>query len=475
LLSIEHLILEEPTVEEKTESTTDLLWQQGSLIPLKITALATEGEGLGHYQGRVVFVPNTVPGDQVIIRLLRVKREYGSGVIHQMESPSPHRIRAACLVSDKCGGCQWQPIQYALQLQTKQNTVQEALERIGKLKLPPSLPILGAEQPLRYRNKVIYPLQQGKTGLRMGYYQPGSHRLINLNQCPVQDQRLDPFLNNLKHDFQKAGWIPYDEKTHQGSLRHVSLRIGRRTGEILLTLISRDLSLPGLESWAQTWLTQYPGLVGVCLNHNPQRTNTLFGSKTNLIAGQKIIRERFLGLLIAIDSTSFFQIYTEQAEAFFGWILDQMHLQGSETVVDAYCGIGTLTLPLAQRVKQVIGIDSLAAAIQQAQYNAEVNQIKNAHFLEGRVETLLPTLDPADIVLLDPPRKGCGSVVLEALLHQHPRQIIYISCHAATQARDLQILLAQGTYEVKAWRAADFFPQTSHVESVVFLDRKNII
>lgn len=457
-------------MEENTEPS-DLLWKQGSLIPITITALASEGEGLGHYQERVVFVPNGVPGDEVIVRLLRVKQHYGSGVIHQIQTPSPHRIRAACLVADKCGGCQWQPIHYSMQLQTKQQSVQDALERIGKLKLPSPLPILGAEQPLRYRNKVTYPLQQGKTGLRIGYYQPGSHRLINLNQCPVQDERLDPFLKNLKHDFQEAGWIPYNEKTHQGSLRHVSLRIGRRTGEVLLTLISRDPRLPHLDIWAETWLQQYPNLVGVCLNHNPQRTNTLFGSKTDRIAGGTTIRELFLGLSISIDSTSFFQIYTEQAESFFQWILDQMHLEGSETVVDAYCGIGTLTLPLAQRVKQVIGIESFPAAIQQAQLNAQINQINNARFLEGTVETILPTLENSDIVLLDPPRKGCDLTVLETLLYQKPRQIVYISCHAATQARDLKILISQETYRIRAWRTADFFPQTSHVESVVFLEK----
>lgn len=447
------------------------LWKQGGSIPLTISDLTAQGDGLGQFQGRVVFVPNTVPGDQIRVRLVRVKPNYATGLLQELEQASPHRIRPACIVADKCGGCQWQHVDYDLQLQTKQQIVRDALERIGHLQLPPAEPILAAPQILRYRNKVTYPIDENGGRIRIGYFQQGSHRLINLNQCPVQDERLDVYLQEIKIDLQEAGWPTYDEGQHRGRLRHLGLRIGRRTGEVLLTLVSRDARLPELENWAERWMGRYPDLVGVCLNLNPHRTNAIFGAETLLVAGRSALQEQFAGHTIWIDSTSFFQINTEQAETFFTWIGSQLSLSGHETVVDAYCGIGTLSLLLAPRVSRVLGVESLPEAVAQARHNARVNQIDHARFFEGAVETVLPTLPPADVVILDPPRKGCDRSVLETLLLQHPHQIVYISCHPATLARDLEVLVGSGRYRLTQWRAADFFPQTGHVESVAFLTK----
>ncbi|MEN9238284.1 MAG: 23S rRNA (uracil(1939)-C(5))-methyltransferase RlmD, partial [Thermostichus sp. DG_1_6_bins_120] len=359
-----------------------------------------------------------------------------------------------------------------MQLAIKQQILADALQRIGGIPLPEPVPILGSLQPLRYRNKVTYPIAKpAGQPLRMGYYQTGSHRLVNLNQCPVQDERLDVFLKEIKQDLQETGWSVYEESRHQGDLRHLSLRIGRRTREVLLTLVSCSHRLPGLETWARRWLERYPDLVGVCLNLNPTRTNVIFGPHTEVIAGRGALREEFAGLSLWIDSTSFFQVNTEQAEAFFTWIADQLHLQGEETILDAYCGIGTLTLLLAQGAKRVIGVESLPAAVLQARYNAQFNNITSVQFFQGTVEQVLPTLPPTDIVVLDPPRRGCDRQVLDTLLLRQPQRLVYISCHPATLARDLQILLAEGSYRLTQWRAADFFPQTGHVEGVAFLER----
>jgi len=218
-------------------------------------------------------------------------------------------------------------------------------------------------------------------------------------------------------------------------------------------------------------MQRYPDLVGVCLNLNPARTNTIFGPQTEVIAGRGSLREELAGLSFWIDSTSFFQVNTEQAEAFFTWIVDQLHLRGEETVLDAYCGIGTLTLLLAQRAKRAMGVEVLPAAVAQARYNAQFNGITSAQFFQGAVEAVLPTLPPADIVVLDPPRRGCERQVLEILKQRQPQRLVYISCHPATLARDLQILMAEGSYRLTQWRAADFFPQTGHVEGVAFLER----
>lgn len=447
-------------------------WKQGAIATVTIESLTHSGDGLGRYQNRAVFVPQTVPGDEVDVRLVRAKPSHGFGIVHQMLKPSSERDRPKCIVADKCGGCQWQHVSPNGQLEAKTQILRDALTRIGGFEDIEVLPTLAAPSPWSYRNKVSYPIGVKPDGsFRMGYYSKNSHRLINLNQCPVQSDRFDPLLRELKADFQTAGWTAYNEKTHRGQLRHLSLRIGRRTGELLLTLIANCEVLPNSEAIAHAWLKRYPELKGVCLNVNMRRTNAIFGRQTYCIAGSPTIAEEFAGVTFHIDSTSFFQVYTEQAEQFFLWIADRLDLTGSETVVDAYCGIGTMSLPLARRVRSVTGIETHAAAIKCARANAQRNNITNARFIEGKVEAILPQLDAPDIVTIDPPRRGCDRHVLETLIEQHPARIVYISCHPATLARDLKVLTETSQYRIITARAADFFPQTAHVEAVVFLER----
>lgn len=449
-------------------------WQQGQLVEVTITDLSDSGDGVGRYGDRVLFIPDTVTGDRALVRLVRVKPQYAHGKLQELLEPSPDRIRPHCIVADKCGGCQWQHIRYESQLIAKRNLLIQALQRIGGFVDPPVDPTLSVGDFLGYRNKVSYPF--GTAGqsakVQAGYYQKGSHHLINLNQCPIQDQRLNPLLAEVKQDIQRRGWRVYDETHHRGTVRHLGLRIGRRTGEILLTLVVKDWELPDIETQAEDWLQRFPGLVGVCVNHNPDRTNAIFGEPTRCIAGQPFLREEFAGLQFQIHPTTFFQVFTEQAEALLEEILQELQLQGTETVVDAYCGIGTLTLPLAQRVQRAIGLEVQPEAIDQAIHNAQLNQLENVTFRSGTVEDLLPTLDvQPDLVLLDPPRKGCDSAVIETLKRIHPDRIVYVSCNPATLARDLKSLCADGHYTLTRVQPADFFPQTAHVECAAFLNR----
>lgn len=446
-------------------------WQQGNLIEIEITDLSHSGDGVGRFDDRVVFVPDTVSGDRALVRLVHLKRQYAYGKLHQLIQSSPYRIRPRCIVADKCGGCQWQHIDDEYQREAKHQQVIEALKRIGGFSEPNVFPLLFTADFLGYRNKATYPLARSSTGqVQAGYYRSGSHQLVNLNQCPVQDPRLNPLLAEIKQDIQQRGWSIYDQENHQGKLRHLSLRIGRQTGEILLTLITRDLSLVGIEEQAESWLQRYPDLVGVALNHNPERTNVIFGNHTHSIAGQPYLRERFAGLELQLRPDTFFQVNTEVAEALLEVIVERLDLQGDEVLIDAYCGIGTFTLPLAQRVRQAIGIERQASSVAQAQLNAQLNNLTNVSFQEGTVETILPQLEVIpDIVILDPPRKGCDRTVLEMLLAIKPSVIVYISCQPATLARDLQWLCNSGTYELTMVQSADFFPQTPHVESAAFL------
>ncbi len=452
-----------------------LEWQQGQLVEVNITDLSDTGEGVGRLGGRVVFVPDTVTGDRVLVRLVRVKSKYANGKLHQLLDESPHRIRPSCIVADKCGGCLWQHIAPDYQQSAKHNLVVQALERIGGFTSVSVAPMLTGDSPLAYRNKTTYPLKRSSTGqVQAGYYQKGSHQLINLNQCPVQDARLNPMLAQIKQDIEQMGWSIYDEGRHQGRLRHLSLRIGRRTGEMLLTLIATDWKLQDLEVQAQKWLTRYPNLVGVCMNRNPHRTNVVFGEETRCIVGQPYLREEFAGLEFQLRPETFFQVNTEAAEALLNAIGEQLALDGDEVLVDAYCGIGTFTLPLAQRVRQAIGLEVQQTSVEQAQLNAQLNGIHNVTFQAGAVETLLPQLGiTADVVLLDPPRKGCDRAVIDSLLQTLPKRIVYISCKPATLARDLNLLCQTDGYELTHVQPADFFPQTPHVECAAFLTRRH--
>lgn len=447
--------------------------KQGDLVTIKITDLNSSGEGVGRVDGKVVFVPDTVTGDCVQVRVSQVKSKYARAVLKSIFASSEHRIRPRCIVADKCGGCQWQHISQIYQREAKQKQVSAALQRIGGLDLVEVAPILFAPQTLNYRNKSTYSLKLSASGkVQAGYFQKGSHKIVNLNQCPVQDERLHPLLKNIKQDIHYQGWSIYDETNHQWQLRHLSLRIGANTGEMLLTLISTDDQLPNLEKQAHAWLEQYPNLVGVCLNINSDRTNVIFGQNTKTIAGKAYLREIFAGIELEIRADTFFQINTPAAEMLLQKIIEQLNLQGSEVLVDAYCGIGTFTLPLAKLVQKSLGVESSASSVEQAINNARINQIDNVDFLEGKVEDCLDRLAfKPDVVILDPPRKGCQPKVIETLLSIQPDKIAYVSCNPATLARDLKILVDSGIYKLKYIQPADFFPQTKHVETLVILTK----
>ncbi|MGD1852890.1 MAG: 23S rRNA (uracil(1939)-C(5))-methyltransferase RlmD [Leptolyngbyaceae cyanobacterium] len=449
-------------------------WQQGEVIELTIDELTNSGDGVGRWQDRVVFVADAVPGDRLQVRLTRVKPAYSHGKRLDILEPSSDRIRPACIVADKCGGCQWQAVAYSQQLQAKEQQVRSVLARLGGFETVEVRPVLAAPDPLRYRNKATYPLARGTSGtVKAGYYRKGTHQIVNLNQCPIQHEALNPLLVDAKETIKTRGWSLYNEKKHQGRLRHLALRVGAHTGQTLLTLVTTGY-LPDVKEQAEAWLETHSDLVGVCLNINSKQTNTVFGEDTRCLAGQPYIEELFLGLRLQIQPTTFFQVNTIQAEALVQVILDQLALQGNETVIDAYCGIGTLSLPIAQRVARCIGIEAQAEAVAQARQNATLNGLKNTDFFAGPVEHLLLEVStqqsaPIDVVVLDPPRKGCDLNVLNSLAKIKPARIVYMSCTPATLARDLKVLCGQ--YQLTLVQPADFFPQTAHVECVAFLER----
>jgi 23S rRNA (uracil1939-C5)-methyltransferase len=453
-------------------------WQQGALLTLEITDINDVGEGVGRVDSHVVFVPDTAIGDWADVRLVKIKKNYGYGQLQHLVIASGDRVRPPCIVADKCGGCQLQHISYDAQLAAKQNQVTQTIRRIGGIDPVMVLPIMGADSELGYRNKVTYPLGMGTNGqLKAGYYQKGSHKIVNLNQCPIQDPRLNPLLAGIKQDIVDQEWLIYDPErlTNVAQLRHLALRIGKRTGEILITLVASGGQMPNsLPDRAQAWLTEYPGVVGVCFNTQPQQNNVVFGTETQVVAGQDYVTEEFAGLQWRLGADTFFQVYTEQAEVMLKVILDRVPLTGQEFLLDAYCGIGTFSLPLASKVRQVLGIEVHEASVQQAKANASINGITNALFEAGDCGTLMTDLAQCpDIVLLDPPRQGCDRLVLENLIGRPPQHLVYVSCKPATLARDLKLLLESGRFELQGIQPVDFFPQTAHVECAAFLVGKD--
>ncbi len=403
--------------------------------------------------------------------MIRVKPEYARAKLDRLLDPSSDRIRPRCIVADKCGGCQWQHIDYNYQLAAKREGVIQTLRRIGGFSHPNVAEIVPSYDILGYRNKVTYPFGVSATGkLQAGYYRKGTHQLINLNQCPIQDPRLDPILAEIKQDIQQQDWSVYDERKHWGQLRYLSLRIGKNTGEMLITLVSSDKQLKGISQLAEIWLKRYPNLVGVNLNHNPNKTNVIFGKETYCISGRSYLNEIFADMRFGLNADTFFQVNTKTTEKLLKKIVERLNLKGNEILIDAYCGIGTFTLPLAKKVEMAIGIEVQQKAIERASSNAKINGINNVSFQVGKVENIIPNLSVTpDLVMLDPPRKGCDRSLIDTLLETLPSRLVYLSCQPATLARDLKLLTSNNKYELILVIPVDFFPQTSHVECIAFL------
>jgi 23S rRNA (uracil1939-C5)-methyltransferase len=452
----------------------------GDLGEISIDDLSHQGEGIGRLGTEVVFVPGGLPGDRLRIRLVRRHKGHWSAEIAGVISPAPDRRRPPCILADNCGGCSLQPLGDGAQARWKFQQVRQTLQRIAGLDAPVR-PILAAPAPLGYRNRAIIPLERSADGcLRAGYYRRGSHRIVNLNRCPVLDGRIDRLIQPLKQDLEASGW-PID-RHGGGGLRHLALRVGEATGEVLLTLVSADRDLPGLESLATAWMDRWPEVVGVCLNLQDQPTNRLLGERTLTVAGRPWLEEGFAGLRYRIGADTFFQVNTGQAEAVMPSLLEALgegNEAGPKQLVDAYSGIGTFSLPLAQRGWRIHGLEQHGPSVDLARSNAALNGLEAmAQFECTPVAPVLgQRLQPhtggdGPHLFMDPPRRGLEPEALAAIKTVRPARMAYLSCDPATLARDLGQLAADGAYELLWLQPIDFFPNTSHVECLAALRRR---
>ena len=478
-----------PDRHEKKRAKVD---QSEQLVTLDITGLNQEGQGIGHLDGLTVFINGGLPGDRAEVRIESQRSRYAVASLANLITPSPSRIQPACPVAGRCGGCTLQALDYPAQLAWKRQQVVDALQRIGHLDSVSTLvrPVLGMTDPLKpwhYRSKVQLPVSGTWEHPEIGFYAANSHTLVDTTVCAIQPPVCDAIRETLREHLRTFRIDPYTEATHTGLVRHLVIRIGFATGQVMVGLVLNGDNLPGQETWiASLHQTidsfhdpELPALKLACcyLSANRDRTNLIQTSEPQIIAGQAWIEEDLLGIRYRLSPLSFFQVNPRQTEILYATVLEMAALTGQETVLDLYCGTGSITLQVAKQARLVIGIEVVVPAVEDAIANARLNKISNVRFIAGRAEDLTQTLPdeipeffPADLVIVDPPRKGCERSLIDTLIRINPPRLIYVSCNPATLARDLALLVPAG-YRVEAVQPVDLFPWTGHIESIVLMSR----
>jgi len=450
--------------------------KKNETVTLSFEDLTHEGSGVGKIDGYPLFVPYGLPGEEASVKVIKVNKNFGFGKLLEVKKPSPERVEAPCNVFYKCGGCQLQHMSYAMQLEMKQNQVKNVMRKIGHLDHVPVHPVIGMEDPWRYRNKVSIPVGEKDGELITGFYQQRSHRIIeDMETCVVQDEVNDRTTEAVRRIASKLGIRAYDEKNHRGVLRHIMVRTGQRTNETMIVLVTRTEKLPHKGALIKELTETYPHIKSIIQNVNPERTNVILGKKTKLLWGEEYIYDTIGDIRFAISAKSFYQVNPDQTEKLYEQALEYAEIDSNDVVIDAYCGIGTISLFLAQKAKKVYAVEIVPEAISDAKKNAEINGITNAEFFVGEAEKIMPWwtaqgLKP-DVIVVDPPRKGCDEALLQAMIDMQPKRIVYVSCNPSTLARDLRIL-EDGGYNTQEVQPVDMFSQTGHVECVVKIDRE---
>lgn len=461
---------------KKNDRAEVISMKKNDLVEVKIEDIGMDGEGIGKVDGYTLFVKDAVIGDVIEAKITKAKKNYGYARVIKIKEPSPYRIEAKCPVARQCGGCQIQEMSYDQQLIFKENKIRNNLIRIGKFENPPMEPIIGMKEPFYYRNKAQFPIGTDKNGnIIAGFYAGRTHDIIPNRKCflgvDINETILDKVIDYMNENKVSS----YNETTGKGLVRHVLIRYGFRTKEIMVCIIVNGKSLPNQEALIKS-LCELDGMTSITLNVNREKTNVILGREIVELWGKGYIEDYIGDVKYQISPLSFYQVNPAQTEKLYGTALEYAGLTGNETVWDLYCGIGTISLFLAQRAKQVFGVEIVPEAIEDAKKNAKLNGIENAEFYVGKSEEVLPKKlaegnVKADVIVVDPPRKGCEEALLKAILEMGVPKVVYVSCDSATLARDLRYL-CDGGYEVERVRGVDMFGNSGHVETVVKLSLK---
>ena len=450
--------------------------EKNKIYEMQIDALGSNGEGIGRIDGYTVFVEGALPGETIRVLIVKVKKNYGYGKLMEILEVSSQRREPVCPVAKQCGGCQLQHLSYEAELAYKTREVKDVMERIGGIRGVEVKPALGMENPWRYRNKAQFPVGKGKDGCAIGFYAKRSHRIVDTEKCFLQNECNDEIIGIVR-TFLNEFHIPlYDEEKHEGLVRHILTRIGRNSGEIMVCIVINGKKMPNSDILVER-LKAVEGVVSIVLNVNKEKTNVILGQKIITLWGKDTITDSIDGIEFEISPLSFYQVNPVQTEVLYGKAVELAGLKGDETVLDLYCGIGTISLFFARKAKKVFGVEIVPEAIADAKKNAARNGITNAEFAVGAAEEVIPRLYEeegitADIVVVDPPRKGCDEKLLETILRISPEKIVYVSCNPSTWARDL-VVLKEGGYALKEVQPVDQFSHSVHVEVVSLLQKQN--
>ncbi len=464
--------------------------KKNELVTIEIIDMGSGGEGIGRADGFTLFVKGAVVGDVIEAKVLKAKKTYGYAKIERILRPSECRVEPVCPVAGRCGGCQLQSMSYPSQLGWKERKVRGCLERIGGVRfaenggttekdVPQFLPILGMEDCLAYRNKAQFPVGKDKNGkIVTGFYAGHSHAIIPSTTCAIQAPVNEVICKIVCEHMEQYNIAPYDEENHTGLVRHILTRVGAVTGEVLVCLIVNGKSFPKAEMLAERLKEAGLVLKGLCLNVNREKTNVILGNEIIPVWGETYITDYIGEVSFRISPLSFYQVNPKQTKVLYEKALEFAGLTGNEIVWDLYCGIGTISLFLAQKAKQVYGVEIVPQAIEDAKQNAVRNNITNAEFFVGAAEDVLPAKYKesggsmcADVIVVDPPRKGCDEALLHTVVDMEPKRVVYVSCDPATLARDVKYLEENGYRLVKA-QPVDMFPFTEHVETVALLVKR---
>ena len=453
-------------------------FRKNDLVTLEIEDCGIDGEGIGKADGFTVFVKDAVIGDTVTAKIIKAKKNYGYGRLMEVLKPSPYRVEPKCEFARQCGGCQLQALSYDQQLVFKTNKVKGHLERIGGFTDIPMEPIIGMDELFHYRNKAQFPVGRNKEGkIVTGFYAGRTHNIIENRDCALGVAENKEVLDRVIAHMEKYGIEPYNEATGKGLVRHVLIRYGYFTKEVMVCLILNGNKIPKEELLVKS-LCEIPGMTSITINVNKKHSNVILGEEIRLLWGQEYITDRIGDISYQISPLSFYQVNPMQTQKLYAKALEYADLHGEETVWDLYCGIGTISLFLAQKAKFVRGVEIVPAAIENAKENAKLNGLENTEFFVGKAEEVLPREYKkngvyADVIVVDPPRKGCDETLLETMVEMNPDRIVYVSCDSATLARDLKYLCERG-YELRKVCPVDQFGMTVHVETVVLLSKGEV-
>ena len=441
----------------------------------KIEGLTHDGLGVARVEGFPVFVTNTLPEEEITFKVTLAKKKFAFGRPVDVKVTSPNRVTPPCKIYKQCGGCQLQHLNYEGQLKAKKELVTNNMVRIGHLEDLNVQDTIGMERPWRYRNKTQVPFGKVEGEIVAGFYQKRSHEIMNMKTCLIQTEVSDQIVETMRQLCRDLVIAPYEEASQDGVLRHVIVRVGFKTNEVMVVLVTRTKKLPHQDQVIKALLTKYPQIKSIAHNINPKATNVIFGVDTKILWGDPYIYDELNGIRFGISPRSFYQVNPIQTEVLYSKTVELAGLTGEEIVFDAYCGIGSITLFLAQHAEQVYGVEIVPEAIADAKMNAQLNGYENTQFEVGKSEDVIPRwieegIIP-DVIVVDPPRKGCDKALLETILEASPKRVVYVSCDSSTLARDVKILV-EGGYEVDFVQPVDLFPSTTHVECITRLIKK---